>query len=300
MIGRVTVKRAIKRTAGVASTFLRPLVARHDGPRVCILVYHRVARVGFRDPHLDNWNVEPELFERQIAALARHCDIVGLADVCPMLEAGGRTGADRPAVCLTFDDGFANFHSEVLPVLRRYHVKAALFVVTAYVGSTAPMAFDRWSCRHAHRVPRGVWRPIDWNELEECVASGLVTVGSHSHEHRIGTACTPGDLRAEAQRSREILLSRLGEAHACCYSYPYGSSRPLLVPPAYVTAVQEAGYSLAVSTDMGLAGRDSRPHWLPRIEAFELDSPAVLRAKAAGVLTPFLLSQWLRTAKRSA
>jgi peptidoglycan/xylan/chitin deacetylase (PgdA/CDA1 family) len=162
------------------------------------------------------------------------------------------------------------------------------------------MPFDRWSCRHAGDAPASAWRPIRWKEIEECVASGLVRVGSHSHEHRIGSACTPHELRAEAEHSREILRIRLGDEHSRCFSYPYGSSRPSLVPPAYVAAVRESGYELAVSTDMGLAQHGTDPYWMPRVEAFELDSPAVLRAKAAGALTPFLLTQRLRTARRSA
>ena len=300
MIGPITLKRALKHTAGVASALLRPFVAEPGEPRVCILVYHRVAPVEFRDPRLDNWNVRPDLFERQIASLARDCEIVALSDVPARVTNGEARHAQKPVVCLTFDDGFANFHSEALPVLRRYGVPATLFVVTKFVDSERPMPFDRWSCRHAERMPASVWRPITWKELDDCAASGLVHIGSHSHEHRIGTACTEKEMVAEAEHSREILRIRLGDAHSICFSYPYGSSRPSLVPPSYIEAVQHAGYSIAVSTDLGLAHAASHPYWLPRIEAFELDSPAVLRAKAAGALTPFFLSQWLRTAKRSA
>ena len=299
MIGRVTVKRALKRTAGVASTLLRPFVSQPDRRRVCILVYHRVGSVGFVDPHLDNWNVNPDVFERQIASLVRNTEIIALSEV-PSRVGGPSSSSSKPLVCLTFDDGFANFHGNVLPVLRRHGAKATLFVVTKFIGSTEPMPFDRWSRRHHHHVPASVWRPISWNEIETCVASGLVTIGSHSHEHRIGSACTGEELHVEAQQSRAILRSRFGDEHAACYSYPYGSSRPALVPPDYMRAVRESGYALAVSTDMGLADSDSDRYFLPRIEAFGLDSPAVLRAKVDGVLGPHMFPQWLRTAKRSA
>ena len=71
MIGPMTLKRALKHTAGVASTLLRPFVAEPGGPRVCILVYHRVTSVDFQDPHLDNWNVRPHRFERASWGLER-------------------------------------------------------------------------------------------------------------------------------------------------------------------------------------------------------------------------------------
>jgi peptidoglycan/xylan/chitin deacetylase (PgdA/CDA1 family) len=296
--GRVTVKRAIKRTAGLASTWLRPFVVQPSGPRVCILVYHRVAPVNFVDPHLDNWNVLPDVFDQQIACLAETAEIIALEDV-PVRLASHTPPESKPLVCLTFDDGFANFHSEALPILRRYHARATLFVITKFIGSTTPMPFDRWSRRHSD-VPPSWWRPISWHELDDCVDSGLVTIGSHSHAHRIGTACTSEELREEAEESRARLLSRLGARHAACYSYPYGSTRPALVTADYVAAVKTAGYTLGVSTDMGIADSKHDRLFLPRVEAFALDSPAVIRAKAAGALTPFIIPQWFRTARRTA
>ncbi len=265
---------------------------------MCILVYHRVAPLRFIDPDVDNWNVTPDVLDRQIASLADTTEIIGLEDVPGRTAAAGPLA--KPLVCLTFDDGFANFHREALPVLRRYNAKATCFVVTKFVDSLEPMPFDRWSRRHCGDVAPACWRPVTWKALEECAASGLVTVGSHSHEHRIGSKCTAEELRAEAQESRAVLLSRLGPRHAACYSYPYGSSRPALVPSEYVKAVKAGGYSLAVSTDLGLADAGSNRFFLPRIEAFGLDTPAVLRAKVDGALTPYIIPQWLRTARRTA
>jgi len=212
--GRITVKHVLKRGAGVASTWLRPFVAPTSLTRACILMYHRVAPVPFVDPHLDNWNVTPAGFERQIAALAESAELVALGDLPALFAAPPRGRGSKPLVCLTFDDGFANFHSHALPILRRYHAPATLFVVTAFVGSPDPMPFDRWSKRYCRDLPPAFWRPIAWQDLDDCVATGLVTIGSHSHRHRRGIDCAPGELREEAEESRAILRRRLGDAHA--------------------------------------------------------------------------------------
>jgi peptidoglycan/xylan/chitin deacetylase (PgdA/CDA1 family) len=250
------------------------------------------------DSELDNWNVTPDMLERQIASLAEIAEIIALDEVPDRMLRGGVSS--KPLVCLTFDDGFANFHREALPVLRRYGAKATFFVVTKFVGSLEPMPFDRWSRRHCGDVAASCWRPVTWRELEDCAASGLVTVGSHSHEHRIGNRCTAEELRSEAQESRSVLLARLGAQHAASYAYPYGSSRPALVTREYVETVKAGGYSLAVSTDLGLADCDSDRFFLPRVEAFGLDTPAVIRAKVEGALTPYIVPQLLRTARRTA
>jgi len=298
--GRITVKHVLKRGAGVASTWLRPFVAPTSLTRACILMYHRVAPVPFVDPHLDNWNVTPAGFERQIAALAESAELVALGDLPALFAAPPRGRGSKPLVCLTFDDGFANFHSHALPILRRYHAPATLFVVTAFVGSPDPMPFDRWSKRYCRDLPPAFWRPIAWQDLDDCVATGLVTIGSHSHRHRRGIDCAPGELREEAEESRAILRRRLGDAHAAQFSYPYGCTRPRLVTGDYVGVVRAAGYSTAVSTDLGLASAICDPWFLPRIEAFGLDSPAVLRAKVEGALAPYEVPQWFRAANRSA
>jgi peptidoglycan/xylan/chitin deacetylase (PgdA/CDA1 family) len=300
MIGRTTAKHMLKRTAGIASTLLHPFVARPGQPSLCILAYHRVAPVPFIDPRFDNWNVMPDAFEKQIAALAGFADIVALSEVPFLLGAAPRPSRARPLVCLTFDDGFASFRSEALPILQRYGAKATLFVVTRFVGSPDPMPFDRWSRRHRDRVAPAMWRAVTWDDVEHCLASGLVTIGSHSHEHRIGSDCTPDELRHEAEASRDVLRARLGRDLPLYYSYPYGSSRPAMVPAAYISAVEDAGYALAVSTDLGLAHQRSHRFFLPRVEAFGLDSAAVLRAKADGVLGPHAVPQWFRSATRSA
>ena len=300
MISRMTAKRILKRTAGVASTWLHPFVGRPDRPSVCILAYHRVSDIGFVDPRLDNWNVTPAMFEKQIASLARFAEIIPVPEIPSRLGIAPAAKPSKPLVSLTFDDGFANFVTEALPVLRRYRAPATFSVVTKYVGSQEPMPFDRWSRQNRHRVPSSAWRAATWNEIEQCVGSGLVTISSHSHEHRIGSECTAEELRAEAESSRELLRSRLGRDLPLYYAYPYGSSRPALVPAEYVVAVKRAGYQLALSTDLGLAEAHSDPFFLPRVEAFGFDSAAVLRAKADGVLGPYIVPDWFRSAQRGA
>ena len=81
MIGRITVKRALKHAAGRAAAATVPFVRRPRASRVCILMYHRVADIDFVDPDVDDWNVRPDTFARQIAALSECAEFVRLADV---------------------------------------------------------------------------------------------------------------------------------------------------------------------------------------------------------------------------
>jgi peptidoglycan/xylan/chitin deacetylase (PgdA/CDA1 family) len=295
MIGQITVKRAINRLAGWAAVLSQPVVA---GPRrrACILAYHRIADLDFVDPTYDDWNVPPNIFESQIRALCEVVEWVPLSGLLPRLAAPQT--ATKPLVCLTFDDGYASVCSRALPILRRYGVPATAFVVTSVIGSPEPMPFDGWSRTNRRRAPAEAWRPMTWHELETCMASGMITIGSHSHRHLNARECSAAQLREEVEEARAVIAQRLGADRARLYSYPYGSTALGFVPAPYVAAVRQAGYELAVTTNLGLASVDSDPYLLPRVQALGVDGPATIRAKVLGALAPYYLTEHLRRARR--
>lgn len=290
MLSRMQLKRAVKGGAGYAAVAASAVARRPATATACIFAYHRVADLGFIDPDVDDWNVPPAQFERQLIALGDCADIVPLAGI--LHRARTQSGGDRPAVALTFDDGYANFHSQVLPLLRRYQLPATVFVVTSLIGSEGPPPFDPWSKKHGGNQNPESWRPMNWPELKECVASGLVTIGAHSHQHLMATELSRLELAREALVSRQILMSEFGPVD--CYSYPYGSSRLGYVPNDYVSAVAEAGYDLAVTYDLGRVTAETDPLRLPRIEAHAVDGEAIIRAKVLGTLAPYWLTDRLR------
>lgn len=296
MLSRMGLKRAIKGGAGLAAVAASAFARRRTTTTGCILAYHRVVDLGFVDPSHDDWNVPPALFERHLVALKACAEIVPLTELLPRCRSLPDDG--RALVALTFDDGYANFHSQVLPLLKRHQVPATVFVVTSLIGSDGPPPFDSWSVKHCKRLDPEAWRPMNWAELKECAASGLVSVGGHSHRHMKATDLSPDELAEEAHRSRQVLLSELGDIR--CYAYPYGSSRLGYVPDSYVAAVAEAGYDVAATYDLGRVTADSDPLRMPRIEAHGVDSEAIIRAKVFGSLAPYQLTDRLRQAQRSA
>jgi peptidoglycan/xylan/chitin deacetylase (PgdA/CDA1 family) len=296
MVRPVAAKRVLKYTAGLASVVLRRSVPPSRTPAACVLLYHRVSPARVADRWLDDWNVTPAALEQQVAWLTDHAELVFARELRHRLRGPAANG--KPVVCLTFDDGFRNFHDEVLPILRRHHAKATVFVVTGYLGSQAPMPFDRWGLKHASDAPSTAWQPLDWEALERCAASGVVEVGGHSHRHRNAVEVTDPEVADEAATSRELLLERLGSSHANCYAYPYGSSRLGQVTDPYLAAVKAAGYHTALTTNVGLATAESDPLAFPRVEVVRTDSPSVIRAKVSGSLAPFLLLDRLRRARR--
>jgi peptidoglycan/xylan/chitin deacetylase (PgdA/CDA1 family) len=89
-----------------------------------ILCYHSV-RAGWQSPMA----VEPDDFERHCAWLQAHRAVIPLAQAVHYLDGRGRL--PRGTAVLTFDDGFDDLYVNVLPVLKRRHLPATVFVVAA-------------------------------------------------------------------------------------------------------------------------------------------------------------------------
>lgn len=297
MIGSITVKRGLKRAAGWAAVASAPLTSRpgpSDSRAACILMYHRIARIPFVDRRTDDWNVHPDVFDHHMRTLREAAEPVALHALAAKLREPRDTDSARPLVCVTFDDGYASVCEQALPVLERYAIPATFFIPTAFVNAIEPMPFDGWGQRHHADVDADLWRPLGWRDLERALRTPLVSIGSHSHRHLHGRECSASQLAEEAERSRDMLRSRLGAEQARTYAYPYGCSRLGDVPVEYEEAVRAADYDLAVTTDLGLATTEDNPLRLPRIEAHQVDTPSMLRAKIRGALAPYWITDHLR------
>jgi peptidoglycan/xylan/chitin deacetylase (PgdA/CDA1 family) len=96
--------------------------------RPMILTYHGVLEA-ISDPMLDRFCITASTFRRQLERLARRVDFV---DLNGLLAA---RPTRRPAVLLSFDDGFRSVHEVARPILRRLGIPAIVSTVAGLVDS---------------------------------------------------------------------------------------------------------------------------------------------------------------------
>jgi peptidoglycan/xylan/chitin deacetylase (PgdA/CDA1 family) len=236
----------------VSKTLVLPLGAGSGRRRgdVVVLLFHRIG------PGEREIDFPIGAFRQHIPELAARDRVITLDDA---LVAG------QGGVVLSFDDGFRDFHEQVLPVLVRYRVPAVLYLVT---GSVANDGVSGSSAREQ----------LTWSMLGEAVASGLVTVGSHTHSHANLSRSTESEATEEMRRSKELIEDRLGVA---CphFAYPYCVTSP---------GAQRAARRLfrTAATDAWRTNRCGRidPYRLGRTPVLKSDGPLFFRAKARGVL----------------
>ena len=115
------------------------------------------------------------------------------------------------SVLLTFDDGFADFAENALPILRQHRFSATLYVVTAYIGQ-----YNGWEGLDV--MPRRSL--LGWSDLVALAEAGI-EIGSHSHTHPVLDLLPEAEARDEIERSKALL-----EEHLACtistFCYPYG------------------------------------------------------------------------------
>ncbi|WP_052396979.1 polysaccharide deacetylase family protein [Streptomyces sp. NRRL F-5123] len=223
-------------------------------PAPWVLMYHSVAE-GREDPC--KVTVSPRRLAAHLGWL-RRAGLTGVG-VGELLRARAE-GRGRGLVGLTFDDGYADFLTGAVPLLRAYGHRATVFVLSGRLGGDN--AWDAEGPRRALLDAEGV----------RAAAQAGMEVGSHGLLHRDLTACEDAALAAEAAGSRQILGALTGEAPAG-FCYPYGA-----VNARAVAAVRASGYAYAcaVTPPAGLA---AGPYALPRAYVGERDHAGRLLAK---------------------
>jgi peptidoglycan/xylan/chitin deacetylase (PgdA/CDA1 family) len=155
-----------------------------------VLIYHRV---GARTPV--SVDLPRSLFAEQLSALATGWAPVTLDQAADLLAAPAAPPAPPP-VCLTFDDGTIDFVEEALPELVAHRVPATLYVATDYVESG--------------RAFPDSGLPVSWAGLRDALSTGLVTIGSHTHNHRLLDRVGGPEAADELDRSIGLIEDRLG------------------------------------------------------------------------------------------
>lgn len=242
--------RALK-TSAVAADRLR-------GPKrgIVVLIYHRVGAGSGLELDLP-----VACFEDQMAELAAGGRVTTLDRALELLAAPSPPAEDP--VVVTFDDGPSDFPDTTLPVLERHQIAVTMYLATAFV-------------EEQRAFPYGA-PPVSWAAMRDCLSTGLVTVGSHTHTHALLDRIPEDQAVAELDTSASLIEDRLGVT-------PMHFAYPKSVAPSSVAdrAVRARFRSAALAgTRANRYGR-SDPYRLARSPIQAGDEMRWFRAKVAG------------------
>lgn len=191
-------------------------------------------------------SVAPEAFRAQVRWLASgRVRVVSVAELLTLDDA-------VDAVALTFDDGFANFLTQALPLLHDHGLPATLFVVAGHVGGD-----NDW---HGSSGGVPIMPLLGWDELG-AVATAGIEIGAHTRTHPVLPSLDVGALLDELAGAADEIAQRIGK-RPTGFAYPYG------LADARVTRETARHFSWACTDTFNSLERGDDRMLLPRLDAW--------------------------------
>lgn len=207
---------------------------RYNWWRVCIsdnharvLMYHSIER-HFGDK-FDKWRVLPKDFEKQIAWIAKNgYKFYTLSELCELSE-----NMPKKAVCITFDDGYADNFTNAYEILKKYGAKATIFLIP----NQKENHWEKANTTHLSAM-------LSSEQIAKM--SDIVEFGSHTINHANLLQILLEQARVEIENSKKEVEKITGKICES-FAYPYGKYDEKILQ-----ITEECGFKNAVIVKRGV------------------------------------------------
>jgi peptidoglycan/xylan/chitin deacetylase (PgdA/CDA1 family) len=262
------------------------------GSRLTIFNYHRIAKgdPALEPFDSDVFGPDEEGFRRELLQMKQHADPVSESELIASLNGGPRLS--RNSFMVTFDDGYRDCFDRALPILKELRIPAVYFIPTEAIEERKLGWWDHiaWymKCSKADKATAtvllqkmklfpasdtatmleelsratGVAPPpheacdrqlMTWEQIREAQSAGI-TIGSHTHTHRVLATLDLKTQKEELTRSKRLLEEKIGKP-VRSVSYPVGGYEHFNIETK--SLAREAGYEIAYSFLTGVNSVDA-------------------------------------------
>ena len=203
-------------------------ILRNGYKKVAILAYHRFVP---GDRKCDLLSISATSFRSQLEYLRDNgYTVVSFSELADFVE--GKGPMPRKPVILSMDDGYKSVYQVAYPLLREFGYKATVFVYTDFIGA-----------------PAG----LNWAEMKEMTASGLVDIQPHSKTHT-NLALREDDeteaayrkrIREEVRSPTRVIRENL-DIPVHTFAFPYGAENDVVI-----AALEAEGFRLGATVTAG-------------------------------------------------
>ncbi len=215
--------------------------------KIPILMYHSISQQAA--PKFKRFAVASALFSEHMAYLHQHAYTP--VTVTQLVQALSKVNVELPEkpVVITFDDGFSDFYTEALPVLKQYNFVATLYIVTAFINETS-----RWLQKEGEAM-----RPmLTWEQIASISAAGI-ECGGHTHTHPELDTLPLSSAQEEIVQCKHLLELHLGH-EVLSFAYPFGYHTT-----GIKQLVRDAGYTSACAVKYEMSSESTDPFALTRL-----------------------------------
>lgn len=198
--------------------------------KIPILLYHNFVTT-VPDENSDNFNYinTPQSFEENIKVILENgYTIISMEE----LNDADKLKIELPSkpILITFDDGYYSNYEYIYPILKKYNVKASIFVVTDKLGKEID----------------GI-KYLGWDECLEMQNSGLVEIFSHSKRHVFYDKLPVRVIRDDVYESYKEIENNLGEKDFRVFTYPYGAYKKETVWTLKINGIDMQVYDISMN-----------------------------------------------------
>ena len=145
---------------------------------VPIFLYHQVNPISS--------NVSPEMFEEHLKIIKK-CNMETIT-----ISEYYNNNINKNSMLLTFDDGYYDNFKYVFPLLKKYNMKATIFLNTLYImdkRENEPEIKDNNTVnleamkKYIENRKATINQYMSWEEIKQMYYSGLIDFQAHSHKH---------------------------------------------------------------------------------------------------------------------
>lgn len=206
--------------------------------RVPILMYHYVENIkDMKDSIRKSLNIVPSIFDEQIKTLKNEgytfLTTRELADAI-----NEKNALPKKTVVITLDDGHWDVATDILPILKKYKIKATAYIVPGFTGGSDFMTKA---------------------QVREVIKSGLVEIGAHTVHHVSLRGQPLPIVKSEVNESKKILENTYN-IKVVSFAYPNGE-----FDETSVKIVKDAGLTSSASTIPGIMQSDQNRFFLYRL-----------------------------------
>lgn len=218
--------------------------------RIPIITYHYIENV--KDPKdtiRQSLDIVPFVFDKELKAISEsNYKMIFVKDI-PKIISGEIPYSSQSAV-LTFDDGYEDFYTDAFPLLKKYNLKATIYVVYNFIGRKGFM---------------------NEKQIKEIIDSHLVEVGGHTFDHLYLKLLQKNVVVKQVVDSKKA-LEDMFKIKIESFAYPYGA-----FDQNTIDIVRSAGYTSAVSEITDINQSNTNLLYLSRIRAGNFSFGNVIR-----------------------
>jgi peptidoglycan/xylan/chitin deacetylase (PgdA/CDA1 family) len=206
--------------------------------KIPIIMYHYVDYIkDANDVIRKSLSINPVFFEQELKTLKEAgYQTYFVREIPDILDE--KISYSTQSAVLTFDDGYEDFYTVAFPILKKYQMKATVYVIYDFIGRKGFMNED---------------------EIKEVIKSGLVELGSHTLSHLYLKLSPESVVKRQIFESKKKLEERFG-VEVKTFAYPYGA-----FSQKTADLVKEAGYMAAVSVIPSMQQSKNDLYYLGRV-----------------------------------